>query len=66
MWYPGSDVVLVSSCCVLLYIDCLWGARSSSGCPANLRALDLALSEGHLSLHATLTICDPIMISSVV
>ena len=32
-------------------IDCLRGARSSSGCPANLRALDLALSEGHLSLQ---------------
>ena len=32
-------------------IDCLRGARSSRGCPANLGALDLALSEGQVSLH---------------
>ena len=32
-------------------IDCLRGARSSRGCPASLRTLDLALSEGQVSLH---------------
>ena len=32
-------------------IDCLRGARSSRGQPANLRALDLALSEGQLTIH---------------
>ena len=39
-------------------IICLQGVRSSSGCPTNLRALDLVLSEGHLSLHHFI-VCDP-------
>ena len=29
-------------------IDCLWGARSHCGCPANHGALDLALAEGQV------------------
>ena len=29
-------------------IDCLWGARSRCGCPANHGALDFALAEGQV------------------
>ena len=32
-------------------IDCLHGARSSRGQPANFRTLDLALFKGQLTIH---------------
>ena len=44
----GSDVVLVQFSLLHCATDCSQRARSSSGCPTNF---DLALSEGHLSLH---------------